>query len=469
MHYRHQYIDKTYSPDVSYLKKRVFNFTCLCFSKVQLRGRNVRNFWRDRSGNFGVLTALLVVPIFGSAGVALDIGQAMAVKSDLQNAADAAVLSSVAKMSAHVEAARKMSGDGKIVLPDDEALNFFKSDTVGREDFEVDSVEVSVEKKGNLVEAVVTYQATVNTTLTRLLGKEFVTVSGRATAKYETEMFSDFYLLLDNTPSMGVGATPADVSKLVANTSDKCAFACHIVKDGVADPNSYYFKAKQLGVTTRINVVAKATASLMDTAVDARKSSNQYRMAVYTFGEKAEDTKLLEVVPLTTDLAVAKKKASGIDLMSIPQQGYNNDQQTDFDRALTQITDKMGKPGNGTSAATPDKVVFFVSDGVGDSYKPSSCTKKTTGGRCQEPIDTKFCATLKDKGYRIAVLYTTYLPLPTNSWYNTWISPFQTQISSKMQECASPGLFFEVSPTEGITEAMSALFKRVITSPRLTS
>jgi Flp pilus assembly protein TadG len=73
----------------------------------------VRNFWRDRSGNFGVLTALLVVPIFGSAGVALDIGQAMAVKADLQNAADAAVLSSVAKMSAHVEAARKMSGDGK--------------------------------------------------------------------------------------------------------------------------------------------------------------------------------------------------------------------------------------------------------------------------------------------------------------------------------------------------------------------
>ena len=411
----------------------------------------------------------MVVPIFGAAGVALDISQAMEVKADLQQAADAAVLSAVAKMSAHVEAAKKMSSDGAIVLPDDEAMNFFKSDAVGRNDFEVESVDVSVEKVGNVVQAAVAFQATVNTSLTRILGKQFVTVSGKATAKYETEMFSDFYLLLDNTPSMGVGATPSDVATLVANTSDKCAFACHIVKDGVADQNSYYFKAKKLGVTTRINVVAKATASLMDTAVATRKNVNQYRMAVYTFGEKAEDTKLLEVSPLSADLANAKKKAADIDLMSIPSQGYNNDQMTDFDRAMTQIADKIGKPGNGASSATPDKVVFFVSDGVGDSYKPTGCTKKLNGGRCQEPIDTKLCTALKNKGYRIAVLYTTYLPLPTNDWYNTWISPFQSQIGSKMQECASPGLYFEVSPTEGISDAMSALFKRIITSPRLTS
>lgn len=429
----------------------------------------MRNFWHDKAGNFGILTALMVVPIFGTAGVALDISQAMAVKADLQQAADAAVLSSVSKMSAYVEAARKMSSDGSIELPDGEAMDFFKKDAVGRDDFDVGSVKLSVEKVGNVVQAAVTFKATVNTSLTRILGKEFVTVSGKATAKYETEMYSDFYLLLDNTPSMGVGATPNDVAKLVANTSDKCAFACHIVKDGVADQNSYYFKAKQLGVTTRINVVAAATASLMDTAVATRKNVNQYRMAVYTFGEKAEDTKLLEVSPLSADLATAKKKASAIDLMSIPYQSYNNDQMTDFDRAMTQISDKIGKPGNGTSSANPDKVVFFVSDGVGDSYKPSGCTKKLTGGRCQEPIDTKLCTALKDKGYRIAVLYTTYLPLPTNDWYKTWISPFQSQISTKMQECASPGLFFEVSPTEGITDAMAALFKRVITSPRLTS
>ena len=63
--------------------------------------------------------------------------------------------------------------------------------------------------------------------------------------------YIDFYLLLDNSPSMGVGATPTDVSKMVNNTSDKCAFACHDLNDN----NNYYKLAKTLGVTTRIDVL----------------------------------------------------------------------------------------------------------------------------------------------------------------------------------------------------------------------
>ncbi len=130
---------------------------------------------------------------------------------------------------------------------------------------------------------------------------------------------------------------------------------------------------------------------------------------------------------------------------------------------------KSPTPGDGTSSATPEKVVFFVSDGVGDSYKPQGCTKKLTGGRCQEPIDVKYCTALKDRGIKIAALYTTYLPLPNNGWYNSWIKPFQSEISTRMEACATPGFFFEVSPTEGIEVAMKALFNKVVRSPRLTN
>ncbi|WP_204325651.1 hypothetical protein, partial [Stenotrophomonas maltophilia] len=66
------------------------------------------------------------------------------------------------------------------------------------------------------------------------------------------------------------------------------------------------------------------------------------------------------------------------------------------------------------------------------------------------------CTAIKNRGIRIAVLYTTYLPLTTNSWYNTWIKPFQSEIPARMQDCASPGLYFEVSPTQGIADAMAA-------------
>jgi hypothetical protein len=76
---------------------------------------------------------------------------------------------------------------------------------------------------------------------------------------------------------------------------------------------------------------------------------------------------------------------------------------------------------------------------------------------------------LKERGIKVAVLYTTYLPLPSNGWYNNWIKPFQNEIGVKMKECASPGLFFEVSPSEGISEAMDALFMKTISVLRLVS
>jgi hypothetical protein len=37
-----------------------------------------------------------------------------------------------------------------------------------------------------------------------------------------------------------------------------------------------------------------------------------------------------------------------------------------------------------------------------------------------------------------------------------------------MQACASPDLYFEVNPTQGISEAMNALFKKAMTQARLT-
>ena len=425
-------------------------------------------FFRDRSGNFGLMAAILLVPVIGFAGLAVDYSSAMSAKNHVQNAADAAALAAVAESSVGVKQAFALPGDGELSLGMDEAIKFFKAQLSQETGFTVDELVAKVVKKDGHLTAVIDYKVSVPTTLSRVLGKEAIQIAGRATVEYQTELYRDFYLLLDNTPSMGVGATPADIAKMVANTSDKCAFACHIVNNGKVDTNSYYSLAKKLGITTRINVVAQAAAALMDTAKTSRKSVDQYNMAVYTFGEKAEDTKLLEVVKATNDLDAAKKGAMKVDLMSIPYQNYDNDQQTDFDGSLTQMIGKMGPPGSGLTASSREKILFFVSDGVGDSYKPGNCTKKTTGGRCQEPIDIKHCQTLKNKGYKIAVLYTTYLPLPTNDWYNSWIKPFQNEIPDQMKACASPDWFFEVSPSQGISEAMTALFRKIIDTPRLT-
>lgn len=422
---------------------------------------------RSKTGNFSITTAFLMLPLAALAGLAVDFSNTLMIRSEIEAAADAAALGSISEKSSGVAAALQIA-EGDVQSAQEDAVTVFRAQLAGKTGFKIISASASITKTGNLLKSTLTYTIQVPTTLARTLGKDSITFSGKSTAEYATQTFRDFYLLLDNTPSMGVGATTTDINKLVANTSDKCAFACHINNNGVENQNDYYHLAKRLGVTTRIDVLAQATASLMDTAMSTRTVANQYRMAIYTFGEKAEDTRLLEVAPLTGDLLSAKQRAANVQLMTIPYQGYNNDQQTSFDTALTQIKTKIGTQGTGTSSTSPEKVLFFVADGVGDSYKPTSCTKRTTSGRCQEPIDIRFCTAVKANNIKIAVLYTTYLPLPTNSWYNTWIAPFQNDIATNMRQCASDGLFFEVSPTQGISNAMNALFLRIISAPRLT-
>ncbi|WP_455270946.1 TadE/TadG family type IV pilus assembly protein [Rhizobium herbae] len=460
--------------------------------------RILKKLFADRTGNFAIMGAIAIVPILGAAGMAVDFSRAMDLKSRLQSAADAAVLGSIAERSAGVAQAVGMTMDGPVPLSEAEAEAFFKAQSgsgsgsgsgsvkeegVGgekiesEEEMKLELVKASVTKNGKDINAKLTYQATLKTSFLRILGKQSITVSGTATAVFQSQSFMDFYMLLDNTPSMGVAATPADVDKMIAatkNVSDSgsrnCAFACHIVaENGTVNPNSNYFVAKGAGIAIRIDVVAKAVKALTDEAERQQSYSNQFRMAAYTFGEKAQDVKLLKVAELTADLSKVRTGTQDIKLMSIPYQGYNNDQQTSFDNALTKINAEISAPGNGTTSANPEKVVFFVSDGVGDSNKPKNCTKKLTGTRCQEPIDISYCKTLKDRGIKIAVLYTTYLPLPNNSWYNSWIKPFQSEIGTRMEACASPGFYFEVSPTEGIEKAMKALFNKVVRTPRLTS
>jgi hypothetical protein len=38
-----------------------------------------------------------------------------------------------------------------------------------------------------------------------------------------------------------------------------------------------------------------------------------------------------------------------------------------------------------------------------------------------------------------------------------------------MASCASPGLYFEVSPTQGISQAMNALFQKAVADAHVAS
>jgi len=201
----------------------------------------------------------------------------------------------------------------------------------------------------------------------------------------------------------------------------------------------------------------------MQTAGSVEQTCNcSYRMAIYTFNSSGTNA----VTPLTSNLSSAQTAAQGIDVRPVYQNNWltstnnNSDEDTDFETAMWGINNIMPDPGTGAATNSPQEVLFLVSDGVDDS--------NVGGNRHQALFDTSWCDTIKRRGIRIAVLYTAYLPLPTNSWYNTYIAPFQSQIAGNMESCASPGLYFQVTTDGDVSAAMQGLFREAVATSHLT-
>jgi hypothetical protein len=364
----------------------------------------------------------------------------------------------------------------------------------------------------------VSYTAQVQTTLGSLLGVTSITISGTSTAQTKAPPYVNFYLLLDNSPSMGLGATAADITHLQQLTPDSCAFACHqhsfnssgqITGDNTSD---YYHIARNNGVTLRIDVLRTATQQLTQTAAASETVPNQYSMGVYTFSDTFQT-----VASMSSNMSGVSSSASAIDLAYAY---YNQrDAQTSFDTALSYINSIMPNPGSGAGPSAPQEFLFLVTDGVEDepvgsasgsgdpadppsSYLPlnnqpnlsNTQTGNVNSGRLidlikSNPQDSSSpCTIIKNRGIKIAVLYTPYLPVTNNAFYNQWIGATSTNLSNNnpvnpndptdpasngvgiaLKNCATPGFYYQVTPNTGISEAMQALFQTAISSVLLTN
>jgi Flp pilus assembly protein TadG len=424
----------------------------------------LRRIAGDRKGNVAIIFAFSLMPIALLTGMGVDYTVATQKKTMLDAAADAAALAGVTPTlmalppSASITAAQNMFNSQVSIIP---SLNYASA-----------NLSVNAQDNGLKRTVTVSYTASSPNSFAGVLGQTAWPLGGSSTATASVAPNIDFYLLLDNSPSMAIAATTAGINTMVANTKSQggCAFACHEANpkaDNLGNPNNEdnYAQAKNLGVVTRIQNLNAATQTLMDTATSMMLNyKSKYTMGIYTFNTGG----INQIAPRLSTPAAAKVLAAGIDVLQVYQNNQltagnnNSDEDTDFEAAMTAInnTSIMPAPGTGMSSSTPQEVLFIVSDGVDDSNK--------NGSRNQALFDTTYCTAVKNRGIRIAVLYTTYLPLPTNAWYTKYISPFQPQISGNMQNCASPGLFFEVKTDQDITAAMNALFQQAVATARLT-
>jgi Flp pilus assembly protein TadG len=449
----------------------------------------LRRFAKDRDANIAVIFALAMVPAIYLLGMTLDYAQAVRKRSQLNAAADAAAIAAVTPsmlsqpISAAVTAATNVFNATANSLPGLSAQP---------------NLTVNITNTGLVRNAVISYTAGSTNNFPILLGSAAWPIGGSSSASATGAPNINFYLLLDDSPSMAIAGTPAGITTMVNNTSSQggCGFACHESHpsaDNLGNPNGEdnYALARNLGVTLRVDLMAQAVASLMSTASSKEAANNNtYEMAIYTFDYTLNTIYAPSGLP-SANLTAAASAASNIQVLEVYDNNHltssnnNSDTDTNFESALQSLNVIMPTPGGGTNSTgdTPQEVVFIVTDGVDDEIvtSTSACsqTALSLGSgkyRCQQPINTAECTTVKNRGIRIAVLYTEYLQLPTNSWYNSYIAPFDTpspstsQIATNLQACASPGLFYDVASGGDITAALNNLFLLVVaTAAHLTN
>ena len=436
-------------------------------------------FRRDSKGQVAVILGLAILPVMGFVGTAVDYSRGVSALNSLNAAADSAALNAVAK------------GRVTHVAPDAATVRqYFDASGALGANVQINSFAVTNTNTVTTLNVQVAYTAQVDTTFMNVFGIHQLQLSGSSKAATDLPPYIDFHLLLDNSPSMGVAGSTADITKMQSLTPDNCAFACHQKNtDGTDKLTDYYHVAKNNGVKTRIDLLRSAVQNLMDTATSSASIPNQFRMGIYTFSDTFQT-----VAGLSTNLATQKTKAAAIDLAYSYQ--AQTDQQTSFDVALPVMNSLVATPGDGMSATAPQKYVFFVTDGVQDEVKASlnACVTSAAGGGtvtngsgnfpaiCQlaphdgstttiSAINPSLCTTLKNRGVKVAVLYTPYLPLTVNGYYNQYVAPLSNTSASgivpALTACASPGFFFQIDNSTSIDQAMNAMFQAAVKYARL--
>lgn len=433
---------------------------------------------KDRRGNFGVLSALMMIPILGIVGLCMDLTIAFEHREALQQAADSATLDAVSSTNSSKYLARNANIPELNAQTIAQAEGFFRSALRGI-GLPEDGIRLNVStilEKGTL-NLKLDYSYDLPTQVLKVVGFPNLTISGSSAGTSTGRRYTNIHIFVDNSPSMGIANSFDAMNDIVRNNREdkqiaNCVFACHTNNSSL---NTWQV-ARNHNIPLRIDSVRSSLGKFVD-ALEARQiGADKYKVALYSFGAFSDDlvarpvTQLLE---MTEDMQTVRSSANGIDVIHITNDFVPGARMSDLPAALSALKALIPDGGDGSTAAEADQVLIVVSDGLTNRDRgPKPCSGETIDEefwRCYEPVDTMKCDAIKQRGIRIATLYTTYLPL-VNSWeYDRWIRPFEGEIPVSMRICASEGLAFEVGFNDSMDNVMGGLFNKVTaTTPRLT-
>jgi Flp pilus assembly protein TadG len=421
-----------------------------------------RRFLPAKGGNVAIIFAVALVPMVMATLGIIQYGMAVSIRTKLNTVADAAALQAVSSAAALTYVTSGTTGQTN-------ATAMFNTQAATVHGVTISSLNVSVApaaatstSPGTLT-ATVTYAATLTSLAPGIFGSYFTSASGASTATATLPAYANFYLLLDNSPSMGIGASAADITK-IGNVNGGCGFECHS-PDALNNSGypGYVNNGNISGVTTRLNALQTAVQTIISQAQSNQSLSGQYQFAVYTFHNS-----VTKVSGLSSNLS---QISSDVNSIALP----TNDQSTQIADAVNWLTQNVVTSGSGNGTKnSPYQFVFLVTDGVEDHYNFNG---NYTGGSYEtltSPVGTwngtayasvmlwgTVCPNLKTKGATLAVIYTTYDNVG-GTQYTSMVAPFVGNIAGALQNCASTGYFLQADDGSSINTALQQLFQAAL-------
>ncbi len=260
-------------------------------------------------------------------------------------------------------------------------------------------------------------------------------------------------ILVPQSPPSGTGIScdpilPALQQGKGYYTGPPCAFACHwdsSANSGLAQ-DLYGMARRTIGttyqVTLRFDLVKNATQQILQTMATDNQAINNLNVGIFTFNTtvtqiypssgEAGNSWLLAEAAVGSPPITALTPETGIQPVIGLRSGNNDD--TAFPEVMTTLQSQYlpTAAGNGTTPASPRKVLIIITDGFLDD--------PNTGNRSAFPPSS--CLGFKNLGYTVYVVYTPYYPVMhtaylANDWSVIVSGTGTTSISYNLQQCAS--------------------------------
>src|SRR5580658_9327842 len=165
-----------------------------------------RRFAKSERANVAVIFGLALVPTVYLTGMGVDYTFAVDRETELNAAADAAALSAVTPTMMA----------GSVATAQQQAINTFNAQAsqIANTNYAPGNVTVTISTSGAVRTATVTWTAASVNSFPNVLGMNTIAIGGSAQATAGLAPNINFYLMLDDSPSMAIPATSAGITSM---------------------------------------------------------------------------------------------------------------------------------------------------------------------------------------------------------------------------------------------------------------